>query len=71
MQPRSSRLLDAGIWYLTHRRERAMWWYNRVMMPLGVRFQGKLTLGSGLIDTEHVDEIFLVCRRDSRSSARG
>jgi len=70
MQPRSSRLLDAGIWFLTHRRERAMWWYNRVMMPLGVRFQKKLTLESGLIDTEHVDEIFLVCRKDSRSGAR-
>ncbi len=71
MQPRSSRLLDAGIWFLTHRRERAMWWYNRVMMPLGVRFQKKLTLGSGLIDTEHVDEIFLVCRKGGRATARG
>ena len=48
-----------------------MWWYNRVIMPLGVRFQGKLSLAPGLIDTEHVDEILLVCRRNSRSSARG
>ncbi len=29
MQPRSSRLVDVGMWLLTHRRERAMWWYNR------------------------------------------
>ncbi len=64
MQPRSSRLLDAGIWYLTHRRGRAMWMYNRVMMPLGVYFQRPLTLASGMIDTEHVDEIILVCRTD-------
>ncbi|MEX2207565.1 MAG: class I SAM-dependent methyltransferase [Myxococcota bacterium] len=63
MQPRSSRLLDAGVWFLTHRRERAMWWYNRVMMPLGVRFQRKLTLASGVIDTEDVDEIILMCRK--------
>jgi SAM-dependent methyltransferase len=70
MQPRSSRLLDAGVWFLTHRRERAMWWYNRVMMPLGVRFQRKLALGSGLIDTEDVDEIVLVCRKDGRSISR-
>jgi SAM-dependent methyltransferase len=69
MQPRSSRLLDAGIWYLTHRRERAMWWYNRVMMPLSVRFQRKLTLASGVIDTEDVDEIFLLCRKVERSSS--
>jgi SAM-dependent methyltransferase len=69
MQPRSSRLLDAGIWFLTHRRERAMWWYNHVMMPLGVRFQRKLTLASGMIDSEDVDEIILVCRKVNRSSS--
>jgi len=66
MQPRSSRLLDAGIWFLTHRRERAMWWYNHVMVPLGVFLQRKLTLAAGLIDTEHIDEIFLVCRKVNR-----
>ncbi|MEO8004578.1 MAG: class I SAM-dependent methyltransferase, partial [Betaproteobacteria bacterium] len=42
MQPKSSRLLDFGMYWLTHHRERAMWWYNRVMMPLSVRFQKKL-----------------------------
>ena len=62
MQPRSSRLLDAAIWGLTHRRERAMWWYNRVM-PFSVRFQKKLTLASGMIDTDDVDEVLLVCRK--------
>ena len=40
-----------------------MWWYNRVFMPLGVRFQKKLVLAPGLIDTEHVDEVLLVCRK--------
>ena len=63
MQPRSSHLLDLGSWFLTHQRARAMWWYNRVMMPLGVRFQRKLELASGMIDTDGVDEVLLVCRR--------
>ena len=63
MQPRSSRLVDLGSWYLVHQRARAMWWYNRVMMPLGVRFQKKLALASGMIDTDGVDEVLLVCRR--------
>ena len=63
MQPRSQRLLDLGMWFLTHRREQAMWWYNRVMMPLGVRFQSKLALARGRIDTANVDEILLVCRK--------
>lgn len=63
MQPKSSRLLDFGLWWLTHHRERAMWWYNRVMMPLGVRFQKKLALQPGMIDMTDVDEVLLVCRK--------
>ena len=63
MQPESSWLMDLGMWWLTHRREQAMWWYNRVMMPLAVRFQKKLALCPGMIDTRKVDEILLVCRK--------
>ena len=72
MRPRSSRLVNFGMWGLTHQRERAMWWYNRVMMPLAVRFAKKLALAPGMVDTERVDEVLLVCRRDSaaRSKAR-
>ncbi|MGH8137392.1 MAG: class I SAM-dependent methyltransferase [Steroidobacteraceae bacterium] len=66
MQPRSSFLLDLGMWWLTHRRERAMWWYNRVF-PLGLRFQKGLQLAPGMIPTEAVDEILLVCRRQARA----
>lgn len=62
MRPRSSRLLDLGMWYLVHRRERAMWWYNRVFMPLGLRFQKSLKLVDGLIADEDVDEILVLCR---------
>jgi SAM-dependent methyltransferase len=63
MQPQSSRLLDLGMWCLTHRREKAMWWYNRVFMPLGVRFQKKLALTAGMIEAESVDEILVVGRK--------
>jgi SAM-dependent methyltransferase len=69
MQPRSSRLLDFGMWWLTHHRERAMWWYNRALMPLGVRFQKKLTLAPGMIDATAVDEILLVCRKQGAAGA--
>ncbi len=62
MQPKSSRLLDLGQWYLTHQRERAMWWYNRVFMPLGLRFQSPLQWRDGLGDTRGVDELLLRCR---------
>jgi SAM-dependent methyltransferase len=63
MQPRSSRLLDFGMWWLTHRRERALWWYNRVIMPLGLFMQRPLEFGAGLIETRDVDEILMVCRK--------
>ena len=63
MQPRSSRVLDLGMWWLTHRRERALWWYNRAFMPLGLRFQKVLDFHSGMIATDGVDEILMVCRK--------
>ena len=64
MQPKSSRLLDLGIWFLTHRRQRAMWWYNRVFMPLAVRWQKPLLLQDGMIATDAIDSVLLVCRKD-------
>jgi SAM-dependent methyltransferase len=67
MQPRSSFLLEMGMWWLTHRREHAMWWYNRIFMPLGLRFQKQLQLTPGMISTDGVDEVLLVCRRSPDS----
>ncbi|MGB6605332.1 MAG: methyltransferase domain-containing protein [Steroidobacteraceae bacterium] len=62
MQPRSSRLVDIGMWWLLHHRERAMWWYNRVFMRLALRFQKKLRFSAGMT-ADDVDEVLLVCRR--------
>jgi SAM-dependent methyltransferase len=63
MQPRSSILLDLGMWWMMHDRERAMWWYNRAIMPIGLKFQKSLVLADGMIPTDAVDEILLVCRK--------
>jgi SAM-dependent methyltransferase len=63
MQPRSSILLDLGMWWMTHDRPRAMWWYNRAFMPIGLKFQKPLLLTNGMIPTDAVDEILLVCRK--------
>jgi hypothetical protein len=63
MAPRSSRLLDLGMWWLTHHRERAMWWYNHAFMPLGLHFQKTLQWVPGMIATDGVDEVLLVCRK--------
>ncbi|CAM2151746.1 Class I SAM-dependent methyltransferase [Pararobbsia alpina] len=63
MQPESSRLLDFGVWGLTHHPRFANWLYNRVLMPIGMYFQKPLILVDGLLDTTHVDEVLLICRR--------
>jgi SAM-dependent methyltransferase len=63
MQPRSSRLVDWGMWWLIHHRERAMWWYNRVFMKIALHTQKKLHFTPGIMATEQVDEILMVCRR--------
>jgi SAM-dependent methyltransferase len=63
MQPKSSRLVDFGMQYLERHRERAMWWYNHVFMPLGVRFQKPLALVPGMIDSAEAAEIILLCRK--------
>jgi len=63
MQPGSSRLLDFVVWSFEHYRKRAIWWYSRVILPLGTFFQERLELCPGMIDVENVDEVLLVCRR--------
>jgi len=57
------------MWWLSHHRERAMWAYNRALMPLGLRFQKELRLAPGMIATDEVDEILLVCRRVARADS--
>ncbi|MGH8161287.1 MAG: class I SAM-dependent methyltransferase [Gammaproteobacteria bacterium] len=66
MQPGSSLLLSLGMWFLTHRREHAMWWYNRVFMPIGLRRQKPLRFCAGLIDDAKVDTVLLVCRKTGK-----
>lgn len=63
MRPRKSWLFDLGMWFLAHRRRQAMWWYNHAFMPLGVRMQKPLKLTAGMLLTDGVDEILLVCRK--------
>lgn len=63
MKPKSSRLVDLGMWFLEHEPKRAMWWYNRVM-PYTVRFQKELKMEKGLLNTDNIGEVLLLCQRD-------
>jgi SAM-dependent methyltransferase len=68
MKPRSSLLLDFGMWFLKHRRKRAIKWYNRVT-PYTIHLQKPLQLHEGLINTDEVGEILFVCKRVSPGSS--
>ncbi len=67
MQPRSARLVSLGMWFLERQQTRAMWWYNRVFMPLGLRLAGRLRVKPGLVDLRGVDTVLLVCRRQPQA----
>jgi SAM-dependent methyltransferase len=69
MAPSNLRLQKLGMDLLAKHRTVGMRLYNWVLMPLGHFFQKRLTFGPGLIDTDGVDEIVLVCRRRRRTSA--
>jgi SAM-dependent methyltransferase len=71
MQPRSSKLVDLGMWWLLNHRERAMWWYNQVIMQLGLLLQKRLRLESGMIAMDRVDEVLLVCRKQGGDEPDG
>lgn len=66
MQPASPRLVNFGLWWLEHFRKEALWCYNRVLMPLGIFFQKRLTFVDGLISAADADEIVLVCRKQTK-----
>ena len=63
MLPRSRRLVRLGMWFLRRQPARAMWWYNRVFMPLGLRRAPPLALTEGMIPAESVAGVLLVCRK--------
>jgi SAM-dependent methyltransferase len=66
MQPSNPRWVRWGMWWLEHRPHWAMFWYNWVGLPIAMRFQKRLTLVSGVLNTTGVDEMVLVCRRAAR-----
>ncbi len=67
MMPRSRWLVGFGMWFTRHFRTPALLFYDRILSPIGLRFQRPLTLVPGLLDTTDVEEVLFVCRRVSRA----
>lgn len=66
MQPANPRLVDYGMQWLERHRDWAMFWYNRVGLPLAMLFQKRLELENGFMDPTNVDEMVLLCRLNRR-----
>ena len=62
MQPKSTRLLRWGLWWIKHRPRTAMSWYNRLFMPVALRLQKPLPFAPGLRAEAGVDEIVAVAK---------
>ena len=69
MQPRASWLARLGAWFLANQPGRALWWYDRVLMPLALRCQRPLALRDGAVPAGGIDEILLLCHRLPASAA--
>jgi SAM-dependent methyltransferase len=67
MQPRSSSILDWSVRQMREKPDRAIWIYDRVLMPIASFFQRPLDLVPGMLDADDVDEVLLVCRREGGS----
>jgi SAM-dependent methyltransferase len=65
MQPKSTRLLRWGLWWLKHHPSFAMSWFNGWWMPLGLWLQKPLVFAPGLSAAAGVDEIIAVATLSS------
>ena len=64
MRPTNPRLLRLGMRWLTQHHTTAMRWYNWVLLPLGLKFQKRLSFVPGWIDAAEADGMVLLCRRE-------
>jgi SAM-dependent methyltransferase len=67
MQPTNTRWLRWGMWYMTHLRTWATFWYNWIGMPVATMLQEPLALANGFIQCPDAAELLFVCRRQSRT----
>jgi SAM-dependent methyltransferase len=65
MKPSNPWIVKMGMRWLEKDRDRAMLWYNRIFAPLGILMQRPLRFSPGMIDTDSVSGLVLVCVRRS------
>jgi SAM-dependent methyltransferase len=63
MRPRSSSLASMAMDLLAQHPVQGFWCYNNVLLPLAIKRQKPLKLYNGVVASDHVDDLLLLCRR--------
>ena len=66
MQPKSPLLSNLGTWFLRRHYKVAMFFYNRIFFPLGLKIQKPLRFQPGLASDDNIDEVLIICHRRPR-----
>ena len=70
LRPRWPWLVALGMWFLARQPRRAMWWYNRLLLPGALRAQAPLVLRTGFVLPDaRTDEVLLLLRRVDAAEA--
>ncbi len=67
-KPRSKLLVNIGFWFYRHLRRPSLFIHSRLVFPLSLYFQKKLDFQEGLLDSEEIEEVLLICRRMPREA---
>lgn len=70
MRPANPRLVAAGLWFLHCQSRMTFFWYNRILMPLALRFQKPLVFRKGLAGVADLDEVLCVCLKGGEGPRR-
>lgn len=62
-KPRNKWMVNLGFWFLKRLRRPSLFIHNRLVFPLSLYFQKKLDFKEGLLDSEDIEEVLLICRR--------
>ena len=70
MKPKSKGLSRLGAWFLERHHKLAMFWFNHIFFPLGLKMQKKLQFSDGLANTDKVEGVLVICKRRIRPGAQ-
>jgi len=62
-KPRSKWLVNFGFWFVKRMRKPSLFIHNRLILPISLYFQKSLDFQDGLMDSDDIEEILMICRR--------